>query len=172
MTEANRDPPPMNVGGVQGREPVAPGTFRIDREGAWRHEGHEVTHPGVVQNLYANLRVDAQGHFLQVGPARIPVEVEDAPFVVQRVEPAAREGDATLALRVHLSDGSSEPLDPAAVRIGANQTPYCRVKAGRFTARFGIPAWLQLAVFVEAAPDTEELTLVVGSQRVRLDRQP
>ena len=45
-----------------------------------------MTHPGILANLRENLRVDDDGHYLQVGPARVPVEVEDAPFVVVRVE--------------------------------------------------------------------------------------
>src|SRR5262249_60269906 len=76
---------PVSAGPTPGSFTLPPGTFRIDRDGVWRHEGHEVTHPGVLRNLYANLRVDAAGHFLQVGPARIAVEVDDAPFVATRV---------------------------------------------------------------------------------------
>ena len=66
--------------------------FRIDREGAWRHDGVEVTHPGVLRNLYANLRADGRGHHLQVGPLRVPVHVDDAPFVVVRAETGAAAG--------------------------------------------------------------------------------
>ena len=73
--------------------PADPSTWklprlRIDREGAWFHEDEEVTHPGILANLWGSLRVDAEGHFIQIGPARVPVEVEDAPFVAVRVEPA------------------------------------------------------------------------------------
>ena len=46
----------------------------------------EVTHPGVLRNLYANLRVDGTGHYLQAGPFRVPVQVDDAPFVVVRAQ--------------------------------------------------------------------------------------
>jgi hypothetical protein len=42
------------------------GAFRIDREGLWHHEGVEVTHPGVLRNLYANLRADGETHHLQL----------------------------------------------------------------------------------------------------------
>ena len=59
---------------------LPPGTFGIDRDGVWRHEGQEVTHPGVLRNLYANLRVEGGAHYLQVGPARIPVDVADARY--------------------------------------------------------------------------------------------
>ena len=51
--------------------------LRIDRDGAWYHDDAEVTHAGILANLRENLRVDEQGHYLQVGPARVPVEVED-----------------------------------------------------------------------------------------------
>lgn len=148
---------------------IPPGTFRIDREGVWRHEGQEVTHPGVLRNLYANLRADAGGHFLQVGPTRIGVEVADAPFVVTRVEATRRPADATPDLRLHLSDGTEEALDPGTVWLGRNRAPYCRVKEGRLTARFGVAAWLQLADFAEEEPDTGRTVLVLGARRIPLE---
>jgi hypothetical protein len=126
---------------------IPPGTFRIDREGAWLHEGQEVTHPGVLANLYANLRAEGERHYLQVGPRQVAVEVEDTPLVVTRVESAAGAGSGLLG---HLTDGSREPVDPAAIWIGARDTPYCRVKAGRFVARLSLAAWLQLAAWLEA----------------------
>jgi uncharacterized protein len=147
---------------------LPPGTFRIDREGVWRHEGQEVTHPGVLQNLYANLRAEAGAHYLQVGPARIPVEVADAPFVVIRVE---IRPDAPESLWVHLSDGSEERLDPAALWLGPNGAPYCQVKDGRFRARFSMAAWLQLAGRVEGEPGSDRVVLVLGNRRISLARR-
>jgi hypothetical protein len=157
--------------GAAGAPAIPPGTFRIDREGLWRHEGQEVTHPGVRQNLFANLRADAEGHYLQVGPVRIPVEVDDAPFVVTRVEAPGRHGDRVQSLRIHLSDESEEALDPAALWLGRNHTPYCRVKSGRFTARFAVAAWLQLAEFIDEEPGTGDVTLVVAGRRVPIERR-
>ncbi len=149
-----------------------PGTFRIDRDGAWRHEGQEVTHPGVVKNLFANLRADERGHFLQVGPARIPVDVDDAPFVVTRAEVVSGQGVAAPGLRIHLSDGSDEGLDPAGVWLGSADTPYCRVKSGRFAARFSVAAWLQLAGLLEEEPGTGRPVLILGDRRVPLPHRP
>jgi hypothetical protein len=146
------------------------GGFRIDREGLWRHEGQEVTHPAVVQNLYDNLRADGEGHFLQVGPARIAVEVDDTPFVVTRVEPGG--GIESPTLRAWLSDGSTEPLRVESLWIGPRGIPYCRVKAGRFGARLAVAAWLQLARFAEEDPGTGQLTLVLGRRRLRVPGRP
>ena len=147
---------------------LPPGTFRIDREGVWRHEGQEVTHPGVLQNLYANLRAEAGAHYLHVGPARIPVEVADAPFVVIRAE---IRPDAPESLWLHLSDGSEERLDPAALWLGPNGAPYCQVKGGRFRARFSMAAWLQLAERVEGGPAGDRAVLVLGNRRILLSRR-
>jgi hypothetical protein len=150
---------------------LPPGTFRIDRDGGWRHEGQEVTHPGVLGNLYANLRVDEQGHYLQVGPARIPVDVEDAPFVVTRVETSSPAWDPVHSLRIYLTDGTEDGLDPATIWIGPDEVPYCRVKGGRLHARFSVAAWLQLAEFVEEEAGSGRAVLVLGARRVPLPRR-
>jgi hypothetical protein len=147
---------------------LPPGTFRIDREGVWRHEGQEVTHPGVLRNLYANLRAEGGAHYLQVGPARIPVEVADAPFVVIRVE---IQPDAPESLWLNLSDGSQERLDPAGLWLGPTGAPYCSVKEGRFRARFSVPAWLQLAERLEGEPGGAPAVLVLGNRRISLTQR-
>jgi hypothetical protein len=142
-------------------DPALAGAFRIDREGAWRHEGVEVTHPGVLANLYANLRVEEDRHHLQTGPFRIPVQVDDTPFVVLRAEPAA-EGDA---ITLHLTDGTRETLDADTLMLDQRGTPYCRVKGGLFRARLSVAAWLQLAGRIEADPAGGPPVLVLGGRR-------
>jgi|RhiMetdeSRZDD1v2_1073273.scaffolds.fasta_scaffold01946_21 hypothetical protein len=147
-------------------DPGLSGSFRIDREGVWRHEDVEVTHPGVLRNLYANLRADGESYHLQVGPLRIPVNVDDTPFVVVRAEPGAGPG----SVAVHLSDGSQEALEAETLVLDRRGIPYCRVKGGRFRARFSVSAWLQLAEEVEIDPGSGEPTLVLGDRRIPLRR--
>ncbi|MFQ5521523.1 MAG: hypothetical protein ACE5FK_09005, partial [Candidatus Methylomirabilia bacterium] len=91
--------------------------LKIDRDGEWYTDGMEITHAGVLANLRENLKQDAEGYFIQVGPVRIPVEVEDTPVTVIRVEHA---GDR---LRLTLNDGSDELLDPATLRYGPGGVP-------------------------------------------------
>jgi hypothetical protein len=138
--------------------------LRIARDGAWYDGSEEVTHPGIVANLWSNLRTDAEGPHVQVGPVRIPVEVEDAPFVVIRVE---RKGDA---LELTLIDGTREPLDPAGLSLGAGEIPYCRVKEGRFEARFDRAAAYQLLQHV-SGEDADRAELVLGAARYPLRRR-
>ena len=159
MTEASSPGPGAPAGAS------LEGVFRIDREGAWRHEEVEVTHPGVLRNLYANLRVDSTGHYLQAGPFRVPVHVDDAPFVVVRAQT-----DDPRVIDIHLSDGSRETLDPATLTLDGRGVPHCRVKGGQFSARFSVAAWLQLAGKVETEPGSGAPVLVLADRRVPLQR--
>jgi uncharacterized protein len=130
--------------------------LRIDRDGLWYHEGAEVTHEGILASLRDGLLRDADGHYLQIGPVRVPVEVDDAPLVVVRVE-ADGEG-----LAVILNDGSREPLQPEALRLGPGEVPYATVKEGRFQARFSRAAAYQLLQRLEEDPDSGSAALVLG----------
>lgn len=136
--------------------------LRIDREGVWLHEDDEVTHAGILANLWSNLRLDAQGHYLQIGAVRVPVEVEDAPFVILRV---AREGDR---LMLTVNDLSREPLAPGTLRFAHGGVPYCRVKDGRFEGRLSRAATYQFLQYVEYDDAAGAATLVLGDARHRL----
>ena len=72
--------------------------LRIARDATWFHDDAEVTHEGIIANLRENLAVDEQGHYLRIGPVRVPVEVEDTPFVIVRVE---REGDGLVVTSIN-----------------------------------------------------------------------
>lgn len=130
----------------------------IDREGAWFHEDQEVSHEGILRTLRQGLDVDEAGHFLMVGPVRVPVEVEDAPFVVVRLE---AEGEGFV---LTLNDLTREPLDPGTLSLGAGEVPYCRVKGGRFRARFSRAAAWQLLQQVDAQPGGGPPSLRAGGR--------
>lgn len=156
-------------------EPAPPGgipagwklpRLRITRDGEWLHEGEEVTHPGILANLRENLKVDAEGHYLVAGPARVPVELEDAPFVVLRV---AGEGDQLVAT---LNDLSREPLDPETLSFDAEGVPHCRVKGGIFVARLSRAATHQLLERMEDTEGGSAAILVVGSRRYPIALPP
>jgi len=136
--------------------------LRIDRDGGWLHEGEEVSHEGILASLRQGLLVDADGHFIQIGQVRIPVEVEDAPFAVVRFD---ADGDG---FALWLNDESREALDPGSLRLRAGDVPYCRVKGGRFEARFSRAAAWQLLQRVEAESPGGAPTLTVGGRRYPL----
>jgi uncharacterized protein len=116
--------------------------LRIDVNGDWFDSDVQVTHPGILANLRGNLRHDAAGYFIQTR-VRIPVEVEDAPFTVTRIE---RRGADLVAF---LNDDTEETVDATTLRMGAGEIPYCRVKKGAFEARLTRAAAYELLVMVE-----------------------
>jgi hypothetical protein len=152
---------------VTGAPPSDPSTWklprlRIDHDGLWFHDGAEVTHAGILANLRAGLQADEQGHYLQIGPVRVPVDVEDTPFVVDRVEP---DGDKLMAT---LNDGSREPLALPTLRVDERAIPRCRVKEGRFDARLSRAATYQLLQHVEPPEGDRSAALAVGGRRYRV----
>jgi uncharacterized protein len=150
-----------------GEPPIDPSwtlpKLRIDVDGNWYDDDVEITHHGVLANLRGNLRRDAAGYFLQTR-VRIPVTVDDAPWVVTRIE---RRGDRLHAI---LNDGSESAVDPATLRIGAGDVPYCTVKDGAFEARFSRASTFQLLGLGEYDERTERGTLRLGARRYELKR--
>jgi hypothetical protein len=119
--------------------------LRIDVNGDWFDSDVQVTHPGILANLRGNLRRDADGYFIQTR-VRIPVEVEDTPFTVTRVERRGRD------LFASVNDDTEESVDPRTLRMGAAEIPYCRVKKGAFEARLTRAAAYELLVMAESDP--------------------
>lgn len=137
--------------------------LRIDVDGAWYDDDVEITHPGILDNLRGNLRRDDGGYFIQTR-VRIPVEVADVPWVVTRAE---RRGDA---LHVFLNDSTEEEVDPASLRIGPGDVPYCAVKGGAFAARFSRAAAHQLLGLADGDARTGQVTLRLGDRAWTLAR--
>lgn len=137
--------------------------LRVDVDGDWYDDDVEVTHPGVLANLRSNLRRDGGGYFIQTR-VRIPVEVEDVPWVVTRVE--SREE----RLRGLLNDGSETEIDPATLRLGPGDVPYCSVKGGSFEARFSRAAAFQLLALAEYDERTGAGRLRLGGREYALRR--
>ena len=111
--------------------------LRVDVDGDWFDDDVLITHAGILANLRSLLRHDTEGYFIQTR-VRIPVEVEDVPFVVTRIE---RRGET---LHAFLGDGTEMDVDPATLRLGPDDVPYCAVKDGAFEARLSRAAAFQL----------------------------
>ena len=126
--------------------------LRVNHEGEWFDDDVQVTHPGIVANLQSNLRRDAEGYFIQTR-VRIPVIVDDVPWVITRLE---RRGET---LHAWLNDGSEERVDPATLRVSADNVPYFAVKDRHFEARCSRAAAFQLLAMAEAGAGGDVLRL-------------
>lgn len=142
------------------RLPPPPGqsresSIRLDGEGRFWHDGELVRHPGM-QAAFATWirRHPDDGRFILCnGYDWSYFHVREVPYFVRGV----REDAGRLELR--LSDGSTEPLDPATLCTGPREALYCRVKQGQFDARFMPGAqsalWPYLAETPSGAPGLE-----------------
>jgi uncharacterized protein len=137
--------------------------LRIDVDGEWFDGDVQVTHPGILANLRSNLRKDAQGYFIQTR-VRIPVRVDDVPWLVTRLE---RRDER---LHAFLNDGSEEAVNPATFRVGAGDVPYCAVKEGAFEARLSRAATFQLWALAEYDEVSGRGALRLGGREYPLAR--
>jgi len=126
----------------------------IDLEGRFRHRGEPITHARTLEVLWRSLsRGEGSGYLVRVGRETAAVRVEDAPYGVRG---ATVEGGRPL---LHLTDGSSEPLDPGTLRLGRDGVLRCLVKGGH-RARFCRAAQASLGQLLEEPePGRYRLTL-------------
>jgi hypothetical protein len=119
----------------------------IDKEGRWFHRGAEMIRREIVRFFYENILVDSLGRYVvSTGKEHCYLDVEDTPFVVQKVR--FEEDAGAENFRLFLCDDTEEFLNPDTLYIGAENVLYCRVKQARFPARFLRPAYYQLAEFI------------------------
>ena len=136
--------------------------LRIDADGEWFDDDVQITHAGILANLRGNLKKDGQGYFIQTR-VRIPVEVADAPLVVSRIE---RRGET---LHVWLNDGGEQDVDPATLRIGRGDIPYCTLANG-FDARLSRAAAYQLLALADYDERSGRGALRLGAREYVLRR--
>jgi hypothetical protein len=137
--------------------------LRVDLDGEWHDGDVQITHQGVLANLRASLRRDADGYFIQTR-VRIPVAVADVPFVITRIE---RQGEA---LHAWLNDGSEQDVDPATLRVGPGDVPYGGVKDGAFEARLSRAAAYQLLALAHYDEGSGRGALRLGNREYALIR--
>ncbi len=127
----------------------------IDKEGQWFFRGAPILRKDIVAFLSQHLhRLEDGSYQIRWKEQGCAVSVEDTPFVVWSVTPVESAGRLLGAL-LELNDGSTEMLDPESLCIGLQNVPYCKVRHGRFKARFSRKAYYQLARLIEETPGAE-----------------
>ncbi len=147
-------------------------TLRIDAQGAFWHEGQPVEHPRLRRALarWLDVHPDDGRYVLNNGYDWSYVQVDAVPFFVRTVrgalpeQPAPDGASASHASGVwlELNDGSAERLRPETLSEDATGALYCRVKSGRFEAKFTPPA--QLALEPWLVPLGDGVGLCVGGR--------
>ncbi len=119
----------------------------IDKEGSWFHNGAPIIHREILQLFYQHLGLDQHGNYVIEFKNQVcRLDVEDTPFVVMRTDfVCGSNNEGTDGFMLHLIDNTKEVLAPETLSIGPEHVLYCRVRGGRFSARFSRPGYYQLA---------------------------
>lgn len=129
---------------------LPPCLIRIDKNGVWYHKGVEMIHREFIRFFFERMTMDGLGRYvIELEGDRCYVEVEDTAFVVRRADVEDAGGPGRSLVLLSLSDDSRERLAAETLWVGEDNVLYCRVKEGRFPARFARAAYYQLADCIE-----------------------
>jgi len=124
--------------------------IRIDKEGVWYYKGAHMFRKEILSVFFEHLKIDECGKYLiELEEERYYLDVEDTAFVVAAVYKTKLLDNGRDQLDVLLNDDSCEKLEMKSLYVGEDNVLYCRVKEGRFTARFSRKSYYQLAEFIE-----------------------
>jgi uncharacterized protein len=137
--------------------------IRRDEEGRWFEGDDPLEHPGICSAFDRWIDRAPDGRYILKNAINWAyVAIEGAPIFVR----AVRLDDAGVELA--LSDGTTERLAPETLAIGPEDALYCRVREGRFAARFDRTA--QLSLFDAIGEDSAGIFLELGGDRWRPPR--
>lgn len=129
--------------------------IKIDKDGIWYYRGAHMFRKDILCIFFENLIVDDCGqYFIKLNEEIYYLDVEDTAFVITAVSKIADPVCGREQLEVLLSDDGMEILDLNTLAVGKDNVMYCRIKEGKFTARFTRKSYYQLAEFIEQG-DTE-----------------
>lgn len=118
----------------------------VDKEGNWFYHGQPIINRQICLLFSQSLEQDSCGRYIvRIGEETCPVAVEDTPFMVVDVAKASGEGPEKDRFFIRLNDETEESLDLDTLWVGKDNVLYCKVKGGKFTARFLRPSYYRLA---------------------------
>ena len=146
---------------------VESGKISFRRDGNWYSDDERIDNPRIALLFSQSIKRNPDGsYYLQVAEERASITVEDTPYVVKSLE-----DDELGGLVMVLNDDTREPLDPAALEVGAGNVLYARVKAGDARARFLRSAYYHLSDRFES-DDAGRFYLNLRGRRYRLGGAP
>lgn len=151
-------------------ESPPPCMIYVDKEGSWFHKGAPIIHRELLLLFYRSLCLDERGlYIIKLGDQVCHLDVEDTPFVVLRTDFVRRGGDGeTERFILHLVDDTKEELVPETLSIGPDHVLYCKIRKGKFKARFSRPSYYQLAQHVEEEPEKGRYFVSLNSKKYYL----
>jgi hypothetical protein len=150
--------------------------IRLTERGSWLH-GETPLHPRVAALFARHLVPEADGrYFIVLGRDRQPVAVADAAYFVETIWVEADPEGGIRAIRLTLSDGATETLDPSTLMISGENVLYARVVRHGLSVpcRFPSSLYHRIALHIEEAPGGGYVLPVAGRDHplAPYDRRP
>ncbi len=140
----------MNASVESGTDEIPLCGIFVDEEGDWFYKGNKIHREDIIRLFLENLHPFDNGKLMiDWNRSRCLLEAADTPFVIARVDRriSSSLSDDVILLRLKYVP-ETEVLDPATLYVGKDNVLYCRVRNGRFVARFSRPAYYQLAEWI------------------------
>jgi hypothetical protein len=140
--------------------------IKIDKEGIWYYKGAHMFRKDILCVFFEHLKIDECGKYLiELNEERCYLDVEDTVFVVGAVYKTKLPDDGRYQIVVFLSDDSYEKLEISSLYIGKDNVLYCRVKEGKFAARFSRNSYYQLAEFIEQSENGKNFFINLNEEK-------
>ena len=140
--------------------------IKIDKDGLWYYQGAHMFRKEILSVFFQCLRIDECGKYLiELGEDRCYLNVEDTAFVVAAVHKTKLPGNGLEQIEIILNDDSCEELEINSLYTGRDNVLYCRVKEGRFTARFSRKSYYQIAEFIEQSENGADFFINLNGEK-------
>lgn len=142
-------------------------TIARDDQGRWFHDGQPLEHINLVRSFEGWIERADDGRFCLKNDINWAYVTLDGPAYF--VRSARVDGDK---LRLTLSGGLEEVLDPTTLRQGPDGALYCDVRGGTLSARFDRHAMARLEGHVDEDEDGVFIRLSTAKLRPRFVADP
>jgi hypothetical protein len=147
--------------------------IRIDKEGVWYYKGAHMFRKEILSVFFENLKIDEFGKYLiALKEECYYLDVEDTVFVVGSVYKTELPDNGRVQIVILLNDDSCEKLKMNSLHIGRDNVLYCRVKEGKFTARFSRNSYYQLAEFIEQSENGNHFFINLNGEKYIISETP
>lgn len=152
--------------------------IRVNTRNEWLH-GDDLINPKVAKLFAHSVQVAADGSYaVHVGRDRQSIAVDDTPYSVVSMVMEANTGSEQRGLervRLSLSDGTQEELNPATLMQSADNALYCRIERQNYAVPCRFTPQQYHALALHADDSASGYGLQVAGQRYPLkpyDRRP
>ena len=139
--------------------------YFMDKEGNLFFEGNQITDPWVYRFFLRSLNETEDGRLLVVCEnEHCYIEVEDVPYIINDISVVRVEKESIVHIELLFKGGYKEVLDPSTLHVGKDNILYCRVRKGKFLARFNRRSYYHIVNFIEYNDKTGEFQIKVKNK--------